>query len=302
MAKGIVYLGYTAHVGGDATVRFNIRGQEYEYHMSKYNADKVNWMKKFGSGRQLAFAKKNSYSYKRAAAKYDHINFRPPEGARKAAQKALKWKEEHGSAVKGGTAVGWTRARQLADGGEMSVETVKRMYKFFQRHEKNKAVNPEFKGEPWRDNGYVAWLIWGGDAGKSWAEKLWRQMEAADAKTASSGWVIRFWVPKEVLHKSWLERKEKFEHRGRSIAWNPKNWDEPTDGEFRYWAKGMWSTNPKSAFVFDTIGKARGAAKRHKQRGVAKMLEVIGIRNGRPERTGEKIAAELTRLAKELLQ
>lgn len=119
--------------------------------------------------------------------KYDHIDFRPPEGARNQAKKALEWKDEHGDAVKGGTAVGWTRARQLADGGEMSVETVKRMYKFFQRHEKNKAINPEYKDEPWRDNGYVAWLIWGADEGKRWAEKLWSQMEEADKKTAKDG-------------------------------------------------------------------------------------------------------------------
>jgi hypothetical protein len=117
--------------------------------------------------------------------KYKHINFKPPSGATNQAKKAIKWKDEHGSQVKGGTAVGWTRASQLSKGDPMSPETVKRMYKFFQRHEKNKAVNPEFKDEPWRDNGYVAWLIWGGDAGKRWAEKLWNQMEKADAKQAS---------------------------------------------------------------------------------------------------------------------
>lgn len=119
-------------------------------------------------------------------AKYDGIDFTPPQGAASAAQKAIDWKKEHGNAVKGGTKVGWTRASQLVSGKPMSPETVKRMYKFFQRHEKNKAVNPEYKSEPWRDNGYVAWLIWGGDAGKRWAETKWNQMEKADKKTASS--------------------------------------------------------------------------------------------------------------------
>jgi hypothetical protein len=191
----IVYNGMQGLGGGDAMARFTIRGQVYEYHMSKYDADKVQWLKTKSVGKALNLAKKRAYKTVKASAaiqltasaKYDHINFSPPAGASSAAKKALKWKDEHGDAVKGGTAVGWTRARQLADGGEMSVETVKRMYKFFQRHEKNKAINPEFKGEPWRDNGYVAWLIWGGDAGKSWAEKLWDQMEAADAKTAKDG-------------------------------------------------------------------------------------------------------------------
>jgi hypothetical protein len=100
-----------------------------------------------------------------------------PEGAANAAKKALKWKEEHGDSVQGGTAVGWTRANQLANKKALSRETVKRMYKFFQRHQKNKAINPEFKGEPWRDAGYVAWCLWGGDAGKSWAEMMWNKFE-----------------------------------------------------------------------------------------------------------------------------
>lgn len=122
---------------------------------------------------------------KMASSKYDGIDFTPPAGAAKAAQKAIDWKKKYGDDVKGGTQVGWTRASQLVSGRPMSPETVKRMYKFFQRHQKNKAVNPEFKDEPWRDNGYVAHLIWGGDAGKRWAETKWKQMEKADKKTAS---------------------------------------------------------------------------------------------------------------------
>lgn len=118
-------------------------------------------------------------------AKYDNINFTPPVGAANAAKKALKWRKEHGSEVDAGTAVGWTRANQLADRETLSPETVRRMYKFFQRHEKNKAIDPKHKNEPWKDNGYVSWQLWGGDAGKSWAETKWNQMEKTDKKSAS---------------------------------------------------------------------------------------------------------------------
>jgi len=121
------------------------------------------------------------------ADKYEHIDFVPPVGASKEAKRALKWKDEHGKEVKGGTAVGWARANQLSKREKLSPETVKRMYKFFHRHEKNKAINSEYRNEPWRDNGYVAWLIWGGDAGRSWAEKLWGQMERADEKVKELG-------------------------------------------------------------------------------------------------------------------
>lgn len=100
-----------------------------------------------------------------------------PESARNAARKAIKWKEEHGKEVKAGTAVGWTRARQLANGENLSMQTIKRMKAFFDRHEKNKSINSDYKGQPWKDNGYVAWLIWGGDGARRWAERKIKQRE-----------------------------------------------------------------------------------------------------------------------------
>jgi hypothetical protein len=69
------------------------------------------------------------------------------------------------------TQTGWTRANQLAKGENLSYDTVKRMAAFA-RHKKNAKVSPEHKDEPWKDNGYVAWLGWGGDAGVEWAQKI----------------------------------------------------------------------------------------------------------------------------------
>lgn len=101
--------------------------------------------------------------------------FVPPASAAKEAKKAIDWKEEHGDEVKGGTQVGWTRANQLAKRERLSLKTVKRMKAFFDRHEKNKSIAPEFKSEPWRDNGYIAWLIWGGDSARSWVEGILKE-------------------------------------------------------------------------------------------------------------------------------
>ena len=98
--------------------------------------------------------------------------FKPPAGAASAAQKALDFRDEHGDEVKAGTRVGWTRANQLANREELSLETVKRMHSFFSRHDGNQSISDDNKNTPWKDNGYVAWLLWGGDAGKSWAEKI----------------------------------------------------------------------------------------------------------------------------------
>lgn len=101
-----------------------------------------------------------------------------PASATNNAKKVLKWKEEHKSEVKGMTQVGWTRANQLAKKEPISYETVKRM-SAFNRHRKNAEVATEHKSEPWKDNGYVAWLGWGGTSGVNWAMKKVEAVERA---------------------------------------------------------------------------------------------------------------------------
>jgi len=96
--------------------------------------------------------------------------YSPPAGARSAARRAIKFKED-GKANGAGTAVGWTRAGQLARGESLSLSTVKRMYSYFSRHEVDK------KGKDWGNtanpsNGYIMWLAWGGDAGYSWSRRI----------------------------------------------------------------------------------------------------------------------------------
>ncbi len=104
--------------------------------------------------------------------------YSPPAGARSAARRAIKFKED-GKATGAGTSVGWTRAGQLARGESLSLSTVKRMYSYFSRHEVDK------KGKDWANqsnpsNGYIMWLAWGGDAGFSWARGIvQREMDKA---------------------------------------------------------------------------------------------------------------------------
>jgi len=100
-----------------------------------------------------------------------------PAAAKKNAQMAIDWKEKYGrDEVPAGTPVGWARAHQLAKGEKISAETVKRM-SAFNRHRKNSKIAPEHKDTPWKDNGYVAWLIWGGDEGVDWAMKKSKEID-----------------------------------------------------------------------------------------------------------------------------
>ena len=111
-------------------------------------------------------------------AKYDNIDFTPPAGVRKEAAKGLEWRDKFN---RGGTGVGVARARDLSNGTNISPDTARRMASYFARHEVDKqgqGFQPGEDGFP--SAGRIAWALWGGDPGQAWANKLTRQMDAAD--------------------------------------------------------------------------------------------------------------------------
>jgi hypothetical protein len=113
-----------------------------------------------------------------APKKYDGIDFSPPQAVREEAQRGLDWRDEYG---RGGTAVGIARARDLSNGVEVSPSTIKRMVSFFARHEVDKDAEGFRQGEEgYPSNGRIAWALWGGDPGQSWANKVKKQMESRD--------------------------------------------------------------------------------------------------------------------------
>ena len=99
--------------------------------------------------------------------------FVPPQAVRNNAKRGLALREKYG---RGGTAVGVARARDLSNGKAISLSTVNRMVSYFARHEVDK------KGEGWGVDsaGYIAWLLWGGDAGKSWANSIAKREKKKD--------------------------------------------------------------------------------------------------------------------------
>lgn len=102
---------------------------------------------------------------------------------------ALRGKYKRGGldaseAKKEGVGSGVVRASNIIN-GNLSLDTVKRMYSFFSRHEKN--YNPEKKmpdGGP--TAGTIAWLIWGGSAGFSWAKGILRKEKILKNHTQDS--------------------------------------------------------------------------------------------------------------------
>lgn len=108
----------------------------------------------------------------------DAESFAPPAAVRNAARRGLELRKKHGKgglstqeAGKQGIGSGVARASDLAGGGAVSFATIKRMAAFFSRHEKNKSG-----GE--NDAGFIAWLLWGGDAGRAWANRIIKMVES----------------------------------------------------------------------------------------------------------------------------
>jgi len=113
-----------------------------------------------------------------ALGRFDHIDFSPPDGVREEAQRGLDWRDEYG---RGGTEVGVARARDLSNGRSVSPDTARRMASYFARHEADKSGEGWSPGEDgYPSAGRIAWALWGGDPGRAWADKLTKQMDAAE--------------------------------------------------------------------------------------------------------------------------
>ena len=193
-----------------------------------------------------------------------------PAAAKKNAQMAIDWKEKYGrDEVPAGTPVGWARAHQLAKGEKISADTVKRM-SAFNRHRKNSKISPEHKDTPWKDNGYVAWLIWGGDEGVDWAMEKSKEIDAMkEAKQFKhikplyeslgsyeyNNWVkengkIKYpkWIKvksKEIIDGGFMDKVYKGEHHYMSI------WLGSFDNKTR---SGLYAYGDKGKKEFGEIG------------------------------------------------
>jgi hypothetical protein len=101
---------------------------------------------------------------------------RPPESVAAAAKRGLELRAKQPPSNRAGTPVGVRRASQLANRQAVTLSTLKRMVSYFARHEVDK------QGDGWgKDSkGYQAWLLWGGDAGWSWARGQVRRLEGGE--------------------------------------------------------------------------------------------------------------------------
>jgi len=106
-------------------------------------------------------------------------SFVPPKAVQEEARRALQWIKD-GFAGDNFTDVGRARASQLANGEGVSRDTIARMKSFLARHSvdsQGQGYSPGEKGYP--SPGRVSYAAWGGDAAKSWTEKIFNQYDLA---------------------------------------------------------------------------------------------------------------------------
>lgn len=136
----------------------------------------------FVSDAQREYLRRNEpavYREFRRAEERGDLDLRPPATVAAAARRGLELRREYG---RGGTAVGVARARDLSNRRELTVETAKRMVAYFTRHEVDLQAPAAKRGHPeYPSAGYIAWLLWGGDAGRTWARKIVRQQARIEA-------------------------------------------------------------------------------------------------------------------------
>jgi HK97 family phage major capsid protein len=112
------------------------------------------------------------------------VDTKPTEAMAAEATRGLEWRDEFG---RGGTEVGVARARDIKNRANLSPETIRRMVSYFARHEVDKEAKGFRPGEEgYPSAGRIAWALWGGDPGQSWANRKSAELDREDEERTMS--------------------------------------------------------------------------------------------------------------------
>ena len=116
-----------------------------------------------------ANVKANYYCNKWAGSATRAETYPTTEAMKAEARRGLEWRATFG---RGGTPIGVASARDII-AGSVTYSRVLRIRSFLARHEidkKGEGFTPSEDGYP--SAGRIAWALWGGDPGKTWAENI----------------------------------------------------------------------------------------------------------------------------------
>ena len=115
-------------------------------------------------GKEVFYATMNKKKNKKEGS---DKGFVPPESVQNNAKRGLEMVEA-GEAGNGLESATKGRAHDIANGKALTLDHVKRMHSFFERHDKTRPDDGGKGNSPWK----TAWMLWGGDSGRSWAESV----------------------------------------------------------------------------------------------------------------------------------
>ena len=99
----------------------------------------------------------------------------PPTEVRQAARRALDARNEVAPSARAGTAVGIARARDLANGADVSQNTLERMYSYLMRakfdYDQARQQGKDIKNS----KAIMAFYLWGGPAALAWVRRELRK-------------------------------------------------------------------------------------------------------------------------------
>ena len=145
-----------------------------------------------------------------------------PDSAKKAARRAIKHKEENGTSC--GTAVGWTRARTIANGEGMTLSTVKRTYSFLSRSETYNTGS--FTDKDGKDVcGSIMYAAWGGSSMRRWCKGVINKADKKRNEMENSNKEVRATVDGLEVRKHTYDHDEK---EGRTLTGYAIKFDDIT--------------------------------------------------------------------------
>lgn len=141
------------------------------------------------------------------------INTVPTDAMAAEARRGLEWRKEFN---RGGTPVGVARARDIMNKDTLSISTVRRMHSFFSRHEVDKQGKGFTPGDGYPSAGRIAWALWGGDPGQTWARAITNRIKAMEKAVGTDVEGMNVDGPSEMISDTTKAAAK----RGDFVSWN----------------------------------------------------------------------------------
>ena len=141
------------------------------------------------------------------------INTVPTDAMAAEARRGLEWRREFN---RGGTSIGVARARDIMGKDTLSISTVRRMHSFFSRHEVDKQGKGFTPGDGYPSAGRIAWALWGGDPGQTWARAITNRIKAMEKAVGTDVDGMNIDAPSEMIS----ETTKAAVKPGDFVSWN----------------------------------------------------------------------------------